>query len=298
MNKNWPNVPVFGGGTSQGEFSVVPKAIRRPNTPTASKPVSKPTAQVRQLPAAKLPPSVAAPVAAGWGLPEIPQVPPMAVATGAYPMEGAYVDMAGNLNLPAVGSLQELASSSPWMVPSGVNVAGFTPPALAGIALSAPDMSATGVTSTNSGMPLGGYPPQGNFPLWGGVKQAGAAVSDFLSPGTNAAQGVFGNLRSGLSKLIPSGFLDKTDPVTGAVKEQGWGMPAIYGLGTLGGLWQANKTYDLNKQQLAFQKDAFYANMENQRKLTNAELEHRQQARLGSGASKESVDSYMKRFGV
>lgn len=150
-----------------------------------------------------------------------------------------------------------------------------------------------------SGFPMtGNAPNSGGSPLWAALKQAGVKVSDLLSPGATSLQGGMGSLWDGAKKLIPSGFLDKADPVTGAVKEQGWGMPAIYGLGTLGGLWQANKTYDLNKQQLAFQKDAFYANMENQRKLTNAELEHRQRARLGSGASKESVDSYMKRFGV
>lgn len=80
---------------------------------------------------------------------------------------------------------------------------------------------------------------------------------------------------------------------------QGWGGLAIGGAQALGGLYLGMKQYNLAKDSLAFQKDAFAKNFETQKNLTNAQLEDRQRARVASNsAAYQSVGDYMNKNGV
>lgn len=104
-------------------------------------------------------------------------------------------------------------------------------------------------------------------------------------------------IKGGWKKAAETAF-DQRDKTSGLLTKQGWFIPSLYGIQAIGGLVDANRQYKLGKQSLNFQKEAFYTNLENQRKLTNAELERKAQARLDAGTTKESVEDYMKRYGV
>ena len=88
-----------------------------------------------------------------------------------------------------------------------------------------------------------------------------------------------------------------TNPDNG-YKTGGWASPllqtATAGMHAYLGLQQLN----LMKDNLAFQKDAFSKQFENQRTTTNTQLSDRQNARNASGSGYESTDSYMKNHGV
>lgn len=80
-----------------------------------------------------------------------------------------------------------------------------------------------------------------------------------------------------------------------------WGgaaMPALQlgqaGLNTFLGFKQLGQAEDA----LKFQKDAFSRQFENQSKLVRDQQRHRQQARVAMNPNAQSVDSYMKEFGV
>ena len=78
----------------------------------------------------------------------------------------------------------------------------------------------------------------------------------------------------------------------------GLAMPALQlaqgGLNAYTGM----KQLGIAEDSLAFQKDAFSKQFENQRKLTNAQLEDRQKSRVAFGPSATPVDEYMKKYGV
>jgi len=88
-----------------------------------------------------------------------------------------------------------------------------------------------------------------------------------------------------------------TNPDNG-YKTGGWASPVLQtataGMNAYLGLQQLN----LMKDNLAFQKDAFSKQFENQRTTTNTQLADRQNARNASGSGYESTDSYMKNHGV
>jgi hypothetical protein len=109
-----------------------------------------------------------------------------------------------------------------------------------------------------------------------------------------------GNLNTNTAVGAPS-FMDKVlgyrDGQGNAF--QGWGGLAIGGAQALGGLYLGMKQYNLAKDSLAFQKDAFAKNFETQKNLTNAQLEDRQRARVASNAGAyQSVGDYMNKNGV
>jgi hypothetical protein len=63
--------------------------------------------------------------------------------------------------------------------------------------------------------------------------------------------------------------------------------------------WLGMQTLKQNKENLAFQKDAFSKQFENQRTLTNSDLRDRQNARVASNpGAYQSTDEYMKNNGV
>lgn len=79
-------------------------------------------------------------------------------------------------------------------------------------------------------------------------------------------------------------------------KGVGAGIGAVKGLADS---WLALQQLNLGEDQLAFQKDAFNKQYENQRTLTNAELEDRQRRRLSaSPGGYQSVSDYMAKNAV
>lgn len=72
-------------------------------------------------------------------------------------------------------------------------------------------------------------------------------------------------------------------------------LPTVLGgLDALSGAIMGFQNYNLAKDQLAFQKQAYEANMANQVKMTNAQLRDRQAARHAANPQAyESADSYM-----
>jgi hypothetical protein len=81
--------------------------------------------------------------------------------------------------------------------------------------------------------------------------------------------------------------------------QQGVLGPAIAGVSALGSMYLGMKQYNLAKDSLAFQKDAFAKNFETQKTLTNSQLEDRQRARVASNAGAyQSVGDYMNQNGV
>lgn len=142
------------------------------------------------------------------------------------------------------------------------------------------DMNAMGFSGQQSNMLSGGFGADltgagGGFSLpessWGGIGGAGAT--------------------QGGGSMWDS-FLSKDG-------QQGWGGMAMGGLGAAANLWMGMKQYGLAKKSLAENKRQFEMNYAAQSKLTNAQLEDRQRARVASNpGGYESVGSYMNRNGV
>lgn len=88
------------------------------------------------------------------------------------------------------------------------------------------------------------------------------------------------------------------DPVTGEVFQGS--VPTLLGLGTsVADSWLGMQQLDLARDSFAFQKDAFNKQYENQRSLTNTQLEDRQRARVASNSGAyQSVSDYMGKHGV
>jgi len=78
----------------------------------------------------------------------------------------------------------------------------------------------------------------------------------------------------------------------------GWASPVLQtataGMNAYLGLQQLN----LMKDNLAFQKDSFSKQFENQRTLANTHMKDRQIRRVASGPGYQDVDSYMKENAV
>lgn len=74
-----------------------------------------------------------------------------------------------------------------------------------------------------------------------------------------------------------------------------------FGLGAAKGIFDAYNTFKTNSLQkdlLNFQKQQYYTNLDTARKTTNMELSDRQARRVSANPNAESVDSYMKKWGV
>ena len=96
----------------------------------------------------------------------------------------------------------------------------------------------------------------------------------------------------------PSMFDGFGDFMKGALGKDGWGMPALQGIGMIGGLMGGLSQQRMAKKQMSHARRMDNINLENQRKLTNAALEDRQKARVAANPNAESVDSHMKKYGV
>lgn len=77
------------------------------------------------------------------------------------------------------------------------------------------------------------------------------------------------------------------------------GATILNGIGSIMGAYNAYKTNKIAQDQLNFQKDQYYRNYENQKRMTNSQLEDRQRVRMNASPSTNlSVSEYMNRYGV
>lgn len=97
---------------------------------------------------------------------------------------------------------------------------------------------------------------------------------------------------SEMLKNLLGGFLDRTD--ASGTTTQGWGMPVLQGLGSVGNLYMGMRQYGLGRDMLRENRRQFDADYNNQRTLVNSQLEDRQRARVASNpGAYESVGAYM-----
>ncbi|AYA64333.1 hypothetical protein [Alteromonas sp. RKMC-009] len=97
-------------------------------------------------------------------------------------------------------------------------------------------------------------------------------------------------------------MLGYTDKTTG-IDHNGWGMPALQGLGSLAQTYLGFQQLGQAKDQFNFQKDFAIQNYNQQATTLNAQLEDRQRARLGDDAATgnqyyRSVGDYMNTWGA
>ena len=74
-----------------------------------------------------------------------------------------------------------------------------------------------------------------------------------------------------------------------------------FGLAGAKGIFDTYNAYNQNKMQrdlLNFQKQVYQTNLDTARKTTNMELSDRQRRRVSANPNAESVESYMKKWGV
>ena len=116
-----------------------------------------------------------------------------------------------------------------------------------------------------------------------------------LTPGFGMNMSGFGGALSGATKpdfLSMESFL-------GGNGTPGWGGAALGAASGLMNGFMGMQNYNLAKQQLAFQKQAYEKNLANQTKMTNTALEDRQRARVASNAGAyQSVSDYMRQNGI
>lgn len=106
-----------------------------------------------------------------------------------------------------------------------------------------------------------------------------------LDPGVNPS--LFQQAQTGFGKLGES-----------FAKNQGmlnFGLSSTKGLFDVYNTFQGNK---LREQAMNFQKQQYATNLANSRQMTNMELTDRQQRRVSANPNAESVESYMKKWGV
>ncbi len=117
------------------------------------------------------------------------------------------------------------------------------------------------------------------------------------APITTAAVKPVSQILPNGGKSMWDGFLGTTDK--NGLRTDGWGMTALSAATGLFNGYMGMKQYGLAKDQLNFQKDAFYKNYEAQKSSINSSLEDRQRARVASNSSAyQSVGDYMNKFGV
>ena len=147
----------------------------------------------------------------------------------------------------------------------------------------------------------------GNMASWGQgfapSAMAGYVPNSFsLDPGLNSfAPNAAGFGQPALAAAGGGSWFDNilTKKHTDGSVTMGWGN-ALLDLGQAGmqgylGLQQL----DMAKDNLAFQKDSFSKQFENQRTLTNTQMQDRQNARVASNpGAYSSTDEYMKNHGV
>lgn len=92
-------------------------------------------------------------------------------------------------------------------------------------------------------------------------------------------------------------FFNKTDK--NGISQQGWGGLALGAAQGLGNLYLGMQQYGLAKDALANARRQFDINYGAQKKLTNANLEDRQRARVASNSGAyQSVGDYMAKNGL
>lgn len=147
---------------------------------------------------------------------------------------------------------------------------------------------------------MGGY-----IPSWGQNLNMNNVVSDPMMPdidtdySTEILSKIEGNTPSLNFEPDKRGFLDKFNSATGE-KTQGWGMPAIQGIGGLANAYLGYQQLQLGKSQLEQNKKIFNLNFGAQSQTLNAQMEDRQRARVSAtrGVGTESVEDYMNKNAI
>lgn len=93
------------------------------------------------------------------------------------------------------------------------------------------------------------------------------------------------------------GFTDENN-----VQHNGWGVPAMQGLGGLAQSWLGFQNLNLAKDQFNFQKDSFLQQYDQQANMLNTQMEDRQRARLNGRSAEntgyKSIGDYMTDHGA
>lgn len=130
--------------------------------------------------------------------------------------------------------------------------------------------------------PMQNYQPSFDF----GVQSPYTApnTGGFQNPMTNTYNPTFANdFNNSINTLAtPTGVGGNNWSWFGGQNQAGVLPTAIQGIGALAQGWLGFQQLNLAKDSLAFQKDAFSKNFENQRQLTNQQLLDRQRARYAA----------------
>ena len=155
-----------------------------------------------------------------------------------------------------------------------------------------PDMQPT---SFGAQLGLPDYTTNNNFANFNGFGNSGAVGNPSVFDGLPQV--------SPMNPLNSNPGFFSMDKFLGTKDTQGWGMPALQ-IGSAGlKAFMGMKQLGLAEDILDFQKDSFSKQFENQRTLTNAQLEDRQRGRISAASGEAnantlSVDDYMKKYGV
>lgn len=118
------------------------------------------------------------------------------------------------------------------------------------------------------------------------VPQPIPTIGGYMQQGKQAIQNGANNVALGWDKL---NGLQKINTVGSA-------LMGLYGA------YNAHKQLGLAKDTLNFNKDQYYTNLNNQRKMVNSQLEDRQRRRVAQakdgGTTTISVGDYMAKYGV
>jgi hypothetical protein len=149
-----------------------------------------------------------------------------------------------------------------------------------------------GLFDNNYGMDLSSLGSYGNS-----NNMAAPSVSSSPVASNNP---VGGDWTSVLKNLL-SGALNQSSTTNGiTTQSQGWAAPAVAGAGALLNGFLGMQQYGLAQDAQKEQTRQFNANFQNQRSLTNTQLEDRQRARVAAGGNGayQSVSDYMTKNGV
>lgn len=114
---------------------------------------------------------------------------------------------------------------------------------------------------------------------------------------------VLGNLKDPNMVVKPTPIKDQLQNSLGQLNFMDKAKTGADVLGTVANAYLGYKQYKMAKEQLAFNKQQYQTNLENQRKLTNSRLEDRQARRVRENLANGkdgavSVAEYMKKYGV
>jgi hypothetical protein len=121
-----------------------------------------------------------------------------------------------------------------------------------------------------------------------------------LQANASAMYGDTSGLNSSINSAVTGGVYPNTPTsnnfnFASAMPYLQFGTQALQGVAGLYGAYNQSKA---TNQQLSLARDQYNTNLTNYRKTTNADMSDRQARRVAANPNAESVDSYMKKWGV